>query len=855
MNFINRLKESKKYLARYNKLNCQRMMLLAPFMVLFMGYEFINDLYDTLNPSETARYFHFAFNGAKMLYHQIFMYIDFSVMFFSILILGITFLFKNSKKNLEKFYNISVTIYSLILLLISVVAILVDVAIYHGADLNYFFFISLLVTSVIFVNPVVIVPAMIICFRGMWALIFHFNLATDFFPYKPYCIFIFVSMCMSAVVRRLYFTESFIHEEKVCELQAQAEHENELKSLFLSNMSHEIRTPMNAIIGMSELALDFDLKDSEKNTIRQIRRAGINLVALINDILDFSKIESGKMEIVPVNYDLLKMIYDTANVAKVRMAGKNIDFKVEISPEISAFYFGDDMRLRQVLINLLGNASKFTDKGFIIVRVTQVKKENDVEALRFCVIDSGVGIRQEDQAKLFNTFQQLDMKMNRTKGGTGLGLSISKNLVTLMGGTIGLKSEYGKGSMFYFEVPQKSLGKEKCRDIYGPIFDEADKNSVHPELYDLPVESLLNRKDFSYLFVEASEAADFSCPNAKLLVVDDNDVNLQVAQGLLRKFGVEPVVALSGFEALDLMEKQQFDVVFMDHQMPVMDGVETLSKIRQRESSGEYKSIVVALSANAVNAAREMFLKNGFDDFVAKPVQGKDFAKCLKKWLRPELIEAAVSAGDSETSVQEEFFSLEIEGIDVKAAVELAGGFENWKNLSKTFVKAIRKNGDYIQQLLDERDFKNYTIQVHALKSSSKIVGATEVSDRAKELESLGNRIQSVKEEYDSLLGLILSKNGKLLELYKALEEKFAPVVEQEPGSESTGEEVAEEKIEDCVALIIASAERNDLSGTEDAFATLKSYRLPETLAKKLPRLEEAVENIDFDIIIGLLRE
>ena len=614
------------------------------------------------------------------------------------------------------------------------------------------------------------------------------------------------------------------------------------KSMFLANMSHEIRTPMNAIVGMSELAMDFNISDSEKNIIRQIRSSGINLVEIINDILDFSKIESGKMEIVPHDYDLVKLMNDIMNVVEVRLKGKPVELILEIDPGLAKIYHGDDVRLRQILINLAGNATKFTEKGSIRIRVEDLSKVQTTilqgkEGLRFSVIDTGVGIKKEDIGKLFRAFQQVDMQMNRSKGGTGLGLSISKTLVTLMHGTIGVDSEYGKGSTFYVNLPQERVSAETCGDFYKPLF-EAGKDNLPLKQLSLAV---LNSPEFAGLFTEKKAVLPFKAPNAKILVVDDNEVNIQVADGLLQKFDIHCTKAMSGYEALDILKSQRFDIIFMDHQMPGMDGVETLEKIRESEKDlpDEEKSLVIVLSANAVNGAREMFMSKGFNDFVAKPVQGKDFAECLSKWLKKDLMIMVDSTKATEIDIPEDFPVLPQDKLDVQKAVELAGGFENWLTIARTFAGSIAEKAEQIQQYYEKGAIKDYTIQVHALKSASRILGAEKLSELASGLEEAGN---------------LLQKNEEMLELYRSYIDLLEPVKNYGEQTNEEKQELTEKEISNIIEAILLGCSNFDLVEVEEKFALLQKAKLPEKLACKMEELSKAVENIEFEQVEEILK-
>lgn len=854
MKFFHDLNEKKNFIDLTNKANSQRLKIFAPLMAVFMAYEFIKDFAKISVKKDSV--FSIQALDFQINSYKIFVILEIVMILSSIAIFIINIYYK--KKASEKFNNYfdkAVSLYTFILLLCSSISVIVETSTFHSADFNFFYYITIVATSILYLNPFFLVPGILFFNLLLWFLITEFNWATGFSPYKPYCVFILITLCFTSIFRSRYILHFLRREEKIKGYKEAAEKENQLKSLFLANMSHEIRTPMNAIIGMSELALDFDIEDSKKNTIRQIRSSGIALLNIINDILDFSKIESGKMDIVPADYDLLKMVYDAANVAKVKLEGKDVELIIEIDPTLNAFYNGDDLRIRQILINLVGNAAKFTEKGFVIIRVEQLNRYETREGLRFSVIDTGCGIKESDLKNLFEAFRQVDMKMNRTKGGTGLGLSISKRLVQLMDGDIGVKSEYGKGSCFYFNLPQESVSEKTCAEVYKQIFDTALTNEYHSELKNLPLEKLLNKNEFASLFAEKTGSFNFICPKAKILVVDDNEVNIQVAQGLLKKFGVVPEVAFSGFEALEKCETNDFDLIYMDHQMPVMDGIETLKKLREKELNSNRHSIVLALSANAINGAKEMFLENGFDDFIAKPVQGKDFGESLKKWLNANLIEEN-STAETNDSIPASFPIPDSSKIDINSAINQTGSFENWLKTTKTFDSLIEKKSDLIEEYLAKKDYKNYTIEVHALKSSARIIGANELSEKAKELESLGNEIQSLPENSgstDLIEENIQEKSVKMLTLYRSYKEVLKDVRNFGEKSDNEKTTVSEDELKETIEAIKKAAAENDLFETEESFNKLKNSILPKNLQEIMPKLSEAVENIDFEEILKLL--
>lgn len=513
------------------------------------------------------------------------------------------------------------------------------------------------------------------------------------------------------------------------ELLEKAESANRAKSDFLANMSHEIRTPMNSIIGLCELSMAEELSDSVRDNCNNIYVAGRNLLGIINDLLDFSKIESGRMELRPDVYQLSSLLNDVIQMAMARKGQKQIEFMVDCDPSIPNHLYGDELRIRQIVINLLTNAIKFTQEGGILLRV-RARKESYGVNLMFSVTDSGIGIKKENMDKIFRSFSQVDTKKNRAIEGTGLGLSISKQLVKQMGGFIFLDSEYGKGSTFTVVIPQKVMEDKplakieenekynilayfeleennssfaaKCyaeiianmgadlelsynfasslQEVKMCVADAAythlfiseveymqDKEyfdsiaemisvvvvvnqsgqyeisagirSICKPFYVLSISTILQGEKTQFDGRRTQTAKRFIAPRANILIVDDNQMNLKVASGLLRPYQIKIVTADSGKTAIELLKDRTFDMVFMDHMMPGMDGVETLKRIRAMERDVCKTVPIVALTANAVSGAREMFLKEGFCDMVAKPIEMSLFERVLQRWLPEELIE------------------------------------------------------------------------------------------------------------------------------------------------------------------------------------------------------------------------
>lgn len=517
--------------------------------------------------------------------------------------------------------------------------------------------------------------------------------------------------------------------ENIIELKDQAETANKAKSQFLASTSHEIRTPMNAILGMAQMILYSTKEEETKNFAMNIKNAGESLMTIINDILDISKIESGKMEITPAEYRLLPLLNDIDNIILIKLMDKNIQFKIQNAEDIPSALIGDEVRIRQILINLLNNAVKFTKEGKIILDL-QWENGQEEGILKFRVSDTGVGIKKEDIGKLFGKFQRMDLVKNRKIEGTGLGLSICKQLLGLMDGNISVESEYGLGSSFYVEIPQKV----------------ADSS---------PMGKYVRRA------AEKKEEQVFHTRDVCILVVDDNRVNLMVAQGLLSQYKIKTEIAAGGQEAIDLLSQgRKYDMVLMDHMMPEMDGIETVRRIR-RMNIKQARVPIIALTANAVKGVEAMFLSSGMDDFLPKPVQTADLTRMLRKWIPKDKIigtdcqeSTEGLAKDTEDAVKTEpnfpegdfgaafvpkqgtVYFPGLEFLDQEEGLGYCGNMESvYETVLKTYAETYAATMEKIIAHDQEKDFKNLAIQVHGVKSSSKNIGADEVSEMAKGLE------------------------------------------------------------------------------------------------------------------------
>lgn len=410
-----------------------------------------------------------------------------------------------------------------------------------------------------------------------------------------------------------FLLSELVNTISTCIEKINAEEANKAKSNFLSTMSHEIRTPMNAIIGLTEVSLREELPEAVRKNLSIVKSSAFGLLTLINDVLDFSKIEAGKFEIIPERFATMSLMNDVYEIAKARNNGK-LTLEMNIQKDLPSFVNADVVRLKQVMINFTTNAIKYTDKGSVTMEVQMEKKDDCHGNFRFTVVDTGIGIKKEDLPKLFKNYGQVDTSVNHHKEGAGLGLAISKQLVNLMKGSVSVESEYGKGSTFSFEVPVevldwKSAGKLEDYDY------QQEENGV------------------------SKDEKPFLAPKAKVLIVDDTIINLLVAEELLMTIGMQIDTAESGKEALQKLESDTYDLIFMDHFMPEMDGVETTKRIRELHGNPNQNIPVIALTADAVAGVKEEMLREGLDDYITKPIVLKVAYKVLRKWLPADKIE------------------------------------------------------------------------------------------------------------------------------------------------------------------------------------------------------------------------
>lgn len=539
--------------------------------------------------------------------------------------------------------------------------------------------------------------------RGDVSCSLNFSVARDY-QKEPYCIVCFVY--------------DLTKEKNMFQELVQA---NEAKSQFLANMSHEIRTPINGILGMDSILLKECEDDKLKEYAKNIQSAGQSLLSIINDILDISKIESGKLEILPIKYELFSVLNDCYNLTKVKLEEKPVHLEMEMNENLPSYLFGDEVRIRQIMNNILSNAAKYTKEGKITFRLDYEEKSKDEIWLEISVSDTGIGIKEEDLAKLFQSFTRIEEKRNRNIEGTGLGLNLTKNLVEMMNGEVTVESTYGKGSCFTAKIPQKVIDAKPMGD-----FD----------------------KRYRYYLNQSEEnTLSFCAPDAKILVVDDVDMNLKVVEGMLKQTKMQIDTAMRGRECLELVQKKRYDIIFLDHMMPEMDGIETLQKMKLLAENPNQDTPIIMLTANAIMGAKEEYIGMGFNDYLTKPIQETVLLEMILKYLPEDLYDKMKDSKKLEESIQTEVTEPEtepkanpmerlekLEGLDTKTGLSYCMNVESFYiEMLQEYLKSDKLAR--LQQYFQEEDWENYATLAHALKSTSLTIGAISVSEKAKALE------------------------------------------------------------------------------------------------------------------------
>lgn len=617
-------------------------------------------------------------------------------------------------------------------------------------------------------------------------------------------------------------TETRRYIDETASAREQAEKANLAKSEFLANMSHEIRTPMNAIMGLSDIIMQESRGRRVYGYACDIRSASGNLLTIINDILDLSKVEAGKMELVPSDYYLQKIVDDVVNMMKIAASQKGLQLNCEYDETIPCRYRGDEGRIKQILINILNNAVKFTREGHVKISVGgQPGTDPETELVIFRIEDTGCGIRPEDMEKIFEDFRQVDSRRNRGAEGTGLGLSITKRLVQLMKGTIEVESSYGEGTKFTVSLPQKITDGRPLSDT--------------PELPE----------------PETEQAEDFVVENYKVLVVDDNLINRTVAVSFLENYGFELTEAESGPESIELVKKTKFNIIFMDHMMPGMDGVEAVKIIREECGENGRTPVIVALTANAMEGVREKFLESGFQDFVAKPLDRKALNAVLSKWIPNSYKKRKEQTQQEPQTARLEFEDIHIAGIDTaEARRHHSGEAEGYLELLRLYCMDGKRKFGLLRKLLEEKDYVTYGIEVHGLKSASANIGAMELSAQAREHEEASYREDEefITRHSGDLLSCYEKQIGSI-EGFLENRDKLLRGGESEEGLGIEGGELLS-KVREALDRI-ENFRSKECAGIVD---TLLKYRLDDDTEAKLREIREQLRMYEDDAAEELLR-
>ena len=504
-------------------------------------------------------------------------------------------------------------------------------------------------------------------------------------------------------------------KERADELQAalkEAEKANVAKIAFLSNMSHEIRTPITAILGMNEMIQ----REAEDPAILEyseaIRHAGLSLLGIISDILDFSKIETGKMELECEEYSLTTVVVDLYNLVRFRTEAKGLDLIFKIDPNLPSKLWGDEIRVKQIISNLLTNAAKYTEQGHVEFEMKLLEKRGDSAIMDISVTDTGIGIRTEEMDRLFEPFDRLDLKKTRTIEGTGLGLAITRQMLSLMNSELQVESRYEEGSRFHFTLEQKIADATPAGDI--------DLESL---AHDNPEKR--RRK------------SPFTAPGMRLLVVDDTPINLQVITGLLKRTEMQIDTASSGAQCIEKLGSEHYDIVFLDYRMPQMNGIETLARIREQYPDIYGKVPIISLTASAVSGDKEKMLAAGFTDYLSKPVNIDEMESMMIKYLPSDSViitDEDPTGGDDELSALPPGI-FDYPQLDPAKGIEYCGDADDYLFILNTYQESVETKAAQIEELLEKDDLEGYTLTVHSLKSTSGAIGAVTMFTKAKALE------------------------------------------------------------------------------------------------------------------------
>ena len=610
-------------------------------------------------------------------------------------------------------------------------------------------------------------------------------------------------------------------KEKFKEMALAAESASKAKSQFLSNMSHEIRTPINAILGMNEMILREAVAPNILEYAENIRLAGNTLLGLVNDILDFSKIEAGKMEIIPVEYSLSSLLNDLVNMIQTRAAKKGLEFHINAAQDLPSELFGDEIRIKQIVTNILTNAVKYTEHSSVTLTVNGRKIAEDKIKIFFSVKDTGIGIKQEDIAKLFSAFERIEEKRNRAVEGTGLGMNITQRLLNMMGTSLNVTSVYGEGSDFSFEIEQKILNDHPLGN-----FEESFRHAVS------------QHKKYQEKFV---------APTAKILVVDDTVMNLTVVKGLLKQTKVQIETADSGYECLNLVTKNHYDIIFLDHRMPGIDGIETLQRMKAMHNNLNQDTPVISLTANAISGARKQYIDAGFQDYLTKPIDSTKLEQMMIEYLPQDKIKKVVPVDDFvgvdvEEKILPDWLKM-VDGLNVDDGVEHCGGVDAYLDALTVFANSVTSGVQEIENFYNAEDWQNYTTKVHALKSSARVIGANELSERAKRLENAG---------VNGYIDEIKISTAGMLQLYSSFATKLSQLIEVEE-DDSSKPLIDDAQLAEAYEALKEIAATFDYDSAQFVLQSLEDYRLPDAEKEKFAKIKDAASKPDWETLSKLV--
>lgn len=623
----------------------------------------------------------------------------------------------------------------------------------------------------------------------------------------------------------LMFSERKDRKTRELVLQTQtAMAASEAKTAFLSNMSHEIRTPVNAIIGMNEMILRESKDKSILEYSSSIKNAGTALLGLINDVLDFSKIEAGKIEIIPVDYNLLSVLNDLVLMVHNKADEKGLMLNLDFDKTLPKMLNGDEIRIKQIITNILTNAVKYTEKGSITFSMgyRKLADEPGIIILDVKVKDTGIGIKQEDIEKLFSKFERIEEKRNRNIEGAGLGLNITRSLLELMDSKLIVESKYGEGSVFSFKLKQRVVG-----------WDEIGE---YKETYLLNAN---NGKEFTERLI---------APDVNILVVDDNAMNLMVIKNLIKQTKISIDTAEGGYECLRLCRSKRYDLIFLDHMMPGMDGIETLQEMKEDNDCLNKDVPVICLTANAVSGAKEQYLEAGFNDYLTKPIDYEKLEECLISYLPDNKVtwmsETEEDNDNRDENNNDNLAPLRAQTcISVESGIKNSGSVEAYLGVLKIFYEALDERADELNRLFEEEDYKDYTIKVHALKSSARIIGATEFGDKAQKLETAG-KIGDSEYIKDHHIGFI--------EEYRTYKNIIEPCLISDE-DESGKPQASEAQIKEAFKSLRKAAEEMNCTALEEVFEDMRAYTVPTDYLSLWKKLNYASNQYEYSEVLSLL--